>query len=159
MVSNNITCLTMNASGDAVFSGKISSPYPQVLSYATVPTITSNQVGYTLGGTSNSTADLTSTTSIYQTLTLNAGVYIITATIAVGSTGSNVGIGLYIYQGTSQLPGGFSYFINSTIAYTSNQVICYVSNSTASQSYTLRAGTAAGTASYVNSFFQAVRIA
>jgi hypothetical protein len=153
--------LTLNAAGNAVFNGKITSPHPQILSYSTVPTIASNQVGYTLTGTSNSTASITSTLTIYQTLTLNSGVYIITAILAVISPGTNIGVGFYIYQGSSQLTGGFSYFTSSTssTANTSNQLTCYVSNSTASQVYTLRANTSGSTAQYVNAFFQAVRIA
>jgi hypothetical protein len=150
--------LTLNAAGDAVFDGSISSKNPSKLTYTTLPTFTTTQVGYTLVGTSNSTANLTATMVTYATLTLNAGVYIITGILATGYSGSLSGVGVYVYQATTQLPGGFSYGITSSVAYASQQLTCIVSNSTASQSYTLKANCTSA-ATYVNCFFQAVRIA
>ena len=100
----------MHLEAERFFFNALHSYYcknPSKLTYTTLPTFTTTQVGYTLVGTSNSTANLTPTMVTYATLTLNAGVYIITGILATGYSGSVSGVGVYVYQATTQLPGGF----------------------------------------------------
>jgi hypothetical protein len=150
-LSSSVIGMQWTTSGDTQIPLGLRLANPPTMYYSTVPTINNAQVGYTLTGTLNSTASLTTTLATYQSLVLvNVGVDLITGILATGLSGSPAGVGVYLYQGSSQLPGGFSYGITSAVANNSQQVTCTVNSTSASQTYSLQCNCTAAATTSIN---------
>ena len=80
-------------------------------------------------------------------------------TVMTGSPSTTNACFLQLWQGTTALGFSQTYTANNTNYYLNATIMYLVSNSTASQTYTLKANSTAGTFAIVQSFLTAVRIA
>ena len=144
-------------------TGLTSLTQPPSLSYTTVPTIGSSQIGFisqTTGGITNAT---TTTSAVMCSISIpNVGVYLFTFTANAIRTGSNA-LGLNLYSGTSV--GTLTTFmtgcyIYGSSAYANTGSMSYIASITTSSSFVgLKCQTTTGTATVQTCGLQAVRIA
>jgi len=128
-------------------AGLMTLTQPIAMNYTAVPTLASTQIGYNLAGTNQSTTNLSTSILTYQSVTLNAGVYILNGMITTNAITSAVGIGIYLYQTVPSISQIWSaYSVNSLTASTSAQLTYIINNSAANQVYWLAGSTISGSA-------------
>lgn len=152
--------LGSNASTSTV-PGSINLGIPPALIYASVPSLSSSQIGYNVSSGIITGGTLTTSVANICSITVNAGVYLILATLNVAGWISGTGNGtlLSVYVGSSQ-PGYSAsvYCPNNSIAYSTVQQQL-VATCTASQNISLRAAVNNNSSTIANATIQAVRIA
>ena len=158
--SSSQQSLTLNAAGDAAFNGTVTCKNPPKLSYTAVPTMATNQVGYTQTA-SVGVVTLNTTWISMCSVTLPIGVFMVVCTLTVygysGSTANTTGI--TIYQNGVYINAPVAYGLNSSTNYTSVQLTHVLTASTTGQAYNLMARVLTDTSPTVNGSIIAVRIA
>jgi hypothetical protein len=159
MANTQFTPLAISA------SGLTSLTQPPALSYTTVPTVGSSQIGYisqTTGGVTNATTSLSGV--MCSAFIPNVGFYLFTFNATVIGTGSNA-LTLSLYSGNAATAGalttvltGFQIYASSAYSNTGSTV--YVASINTSNSYVgLKCLTTTGTATVQTCGLQAIRIA
>jgi hypothetical protein len=134
---------------------------PPALSYTSVPTIGSSQIGYNISSGIVIGGTLTTTVANLCSITVNQGVYLIIGTLTVNGwlAGTGNGTAMTIFVGSSQHNNAPAvYGVNSSFSY-STTTQQFVATCTSSQNISLRASVNNNSSTIINSTIQAVRIA
>jgi hypothetical protein len=156
--NNSVVAQTLATDGSITMSYQLTLGVPPALSYSSVPTIGSTQIGFVSTNTGGSgTTATTSLSTALASITLNVGVYLFHCTVntSVG-TGSNA-LTASLYAGSTYIFG--AYCLGSTTS--SNSVsfsYCYA-NTANGTVFSVKALTSTGTMPITGSLIQAVRIA
>ena len=149
---------TTTLNGNLTTTGNTTMATPPALSYTTVPTIGSSQIGFVsqqAGGTIGITTTLSSNLC---SITLAMGVYLFSYYASIGtSTGGSTAVGLY-ENGIAVNNAGFYIAPSSTTQNSGSQT--FIKTNTANNTvYSIKANIATGSVQMSNSLLQAVRIA
>jgi hypothetical protein len=146
-----------NTAGNTTL-GALTIAAPPALSYTTVPTINSNQIGYISSNAGGSgTTATTSLSAALASITLNVGVYIFNCSVNVSlGTGSNA-LTASLYAGSTYVFG--TYCLGSTTSSNSLSFTYCYANNTNGTVFSVKALTSTGTMPITASLIQAVRIA
>ena len=149
---------TTTLNGNLTTTGNTTMATPPALSYTTVPTIGSSQIGFVsqqAGGTIGITTTLSSNLC---SITLAMGVYLFSYYASIGtSTGGSTAVGLY-ENGIAINNAGFYIAPSSTTQNSGSQT--FIKTNTANNTvYSIKALIATGSVQMSNSLLQAVRIA
>jgi len=157
-VNNSVVAQTIATDGSITMPYKLTLASPPALSYTSVPTIGSSQIGYLSQASGGSVSITTTLSSDLCSITLGMGVYIFSyyATIGTGS-GSSVAVSLY-ENGTTLSNSG--YYISPSSTNSNTGSMTFMRTNTANSTvYSLRSLISLGSILISNSFLQAVRIA
>ena len=157
-VNNSVVAQTIATDGSITMPYKLTLASPPALSYTSVPTIGSSQIGYLSQASGGSASITTTLSSDLCSITLGMGVYIFSyyATIGTGS-GSSVAV--------SQDENGITlsnsgYYISPSSTNSNTGSMTFMRTNTANSTvYSLRSLISLGSILISNSFIQAVRIA
>jgi hypothetical protein len=157
-VNNSVVAQTIATDGSITMPYQLTIGVPPALSYTSVPTIGSSQIGYvsTNAGGSGTTAT-TSLSAALASITLNVGAYIFNCSVSVSlGTGSNA-LTASLYAGSTYVFG--TYCLGSTTSSNSLSFTCCYANNTNGTVFSVKALTSTGTMPITASLIQAVRIA
>lgn len=147
--------------GNLTTTGNTTMATPPALSYTSVPTIGSSQIGYNISSGIVIGGTLTTTVANLCSITVNQGVYLIIGTLTVNGwlAGTGNGTAMTIFVGSSQHNNAPAvYGVNSSFSY-STTTQQFVATCTSSQNISLRASVNNNSSTIINSTIQAVRIA
>ena len=157
-VNNSVVAQTIATDGSITMPYKLTLASPPALSYTSVPTIGSSQIGYLSQASGGSASITTTLSSDMCSITLGVGVYIFSyyATIGTGP-GSSVAVSLY-ENGIALSNSG--YYISPSSTNSNTGSMTFMRTNTANSTvYSLRSLISLGSILISNSFLQAVRIA
>ena len=128
--------IQLGTSTETVFCNKISAPNNQILTYSTLPSVISNQIGYQVSNSRTIAISFTSADSyINVTLaTLPIGYYIINYNLNIYSTTSTTGLveksfieyGISTTSTSNNLQNRKSYFsVPTGLSHSLNNTFCY----------------------------------
>jgi hypothetical protein len=157
-VNNSVVAQTIATDGSITMPYQLTIGVPAALSYTSVPTIGSSQIGYVSTNTGGSgTTATTSLSAALASITLNVGVYIFNCSVNVSlGTGSNA-LTASLYAGSTYVFG--TYCLGSTTSSNSLSFTYCYANNTNGTVFSVKALTSTGTMPITASLIQAVRIA
>jgi len=149
---------TTTLNGNLTTTGNTTMATPLALSYTSVPTIGSSQIGFVSQQAGGTTGITTTLSSNLCSITLAMGVYLFSYYASIGtSTGGSTAVGLY-ENGTAINNAGFYIAPSSTTQNSGSQT--FIKTNTANNTvYSIKAMIATGSVQMSNSLLQAVRIA
>jgi hypothetical protein len=158
--NNSVVAQTLATDGSITMSYQLTLGVPPALSYTTVPTLASSQIGYNVSSGIVIGGTLTTTVTNLCSVTVNQGVYLIISSLTTNGwlSGTGNGTAMSIYVGSSQLSSSPTvYGLNSSFSYTTTPLHA-VAVCTAGQNISLRAATNNSSSTIINCTIQAVRI-
>ena len=157
-VNNSVVAQTIATDGSITMPYKLTLASPPALSYTSVPTIGSSQIGFVSQQAGGTTGITTTLSSNLCSITLAMGVYLFSYYASIGtSTGGSTTVGLY-ENGTAINNAGFYIAPSSTTQNSGSQT--FIKTNTANNTvYSIKALIATGSVQMSNSLLQAVRIA
>ena len=149
---------TTTLNGNLTTTGNTTMATPLALSYTSVPTIGSSQIGFVSQQAGGTTGITTTLSSNLCSITLAMGVYLFSYYASIGtSTGGSTAVGLY-ENGIAINNAGFYIAPSSTTQNSGSQT--FIKTNTANNTvYSIKALIATGSVQMSNSLLQAVRIA
>ena len=129
--------IQLGSSSETVFCNKISAPNNQILTYSTIPSTVSNQVGYQVSNSGTIAISFISNSYINISLcTLPVGIYIVNYSMNLYSTSTTTGVveksfveyGISTTSTSNNIQNKKTYFsVPTSLSHSLTNTICYVS--------------------------------